>query len=118
MENLPVGPFQTEAEARTHPAVRAVYEAMRASSGRGAMHDGGEAMITAACQAAGIEVGEYDARIVRWLAGFEPQACAVVAGLVARAAAAARPGPHAVVFDLAADDQGNTYFVLTEALED
>ncbi|MGH3246520.1 MAG: hypothetical protein ACRDOI_09945 [Trebonia sp.] len=115
MENLPSGPFDTEDQARTHPAVRAVYDAMRASTRRGEMGDSGEAMILAACDRAGVELGKYDARIVRWLAGFEPQACAVVAGLVARAAHAGTPGPHAVTFDLI--DGSETYFVLSEALE-
>ena len=92
MENLPAGPFETEGAARTHPAVRAVYEAMRATDRRGVMPDLGEAMMTGACERAGVTLGAYDARILRWLAGFEPQACAVIAGLIARAHAAGAAG--------------------------
>jgi hypothetical protein len=84
--NAPHGPYETEDEARTDPAVRAVYDAMRATTRRGVMTDHSEALITGACEAAGVELGAYDARIVRWLAGFEPQACAVIAGLITRAA--------------------------------
>ena len=35
-------------------------------------------------------MGAYDRRILAWLAGFEPQTCAVVAGLITRANAGAR----------------------------
>ncbi len=45
------------------------------------------AMLTDACAAAGVELGAYDRRILRWLAGWEPTTCAVVAGIIARAAA-------------------------------
>lgn len=33
-------------------------------------------------------VGAFDARILAWLAGWEPETCAVIAGLVTRAHAA------------------------------
>ena len=46
------------------------------------------AMLTAACQAAGIELGEHDSRILGWLAGFEDSTCAVVAGWITRASEA------------------------------
>jgi hypothetical protein len=42
----------------------------------------------------------------------------VVAGLVARAVAAVRPGPRCVTFDLTNDHHAEMYFVLTQALED
>jgi len=95
----PLGPFDSEDQARTHPAVRAVYEAMR-DGPRGVMQVSGEAMMLDACDRAGVTPGKYDARIIRWLAGFEPQTCAVIAGLIARAhadGAAEQPdeGQHA-----------------------
>jgi len=43
--------------------------------------------------------------------------CAVVAGLVARAISADRPGPRCVTFDLTRDHHAEMYFVLTHALE-
>jgi hypothetical protein len=44
--------------------------------------------------------------------------CAVVAGLVARAVSADRPGPRCVTFDLTSDHHAEMYFVLIQALED
>ena len=38
-----------------------------------------------ACEAAGADLGAYDARVLDWLAGFEDAMCAVVAGLITRA---------------------------------
>jgi hypothetical protein len=81
----PLGPFETELDAIRHPAVQAIYAAMRASTRRGVMAEEGRRMLAEACEAAGVELGAYDHRIILWLAGFEPAACAVVAGLIARA---------------------------------
>lgn len=64
------------------------------------------------------ELGAYDRQILDWLAGFEDSGCAVVAGLVARAATAARPGPRCVTFDMTNDHKAEMFFVLTQALED
>jgi hypothetical protein len=75
------GPFETEDEARMTPAVRGVYEAYRAGTGGLS----GERMMLDACEAAGVELGAYDACILRWVAGFEPQTCAVFAGFIRRA---------------------------------
>ena len=38
--------------------------------------------------AARVELGAYDHRILAWLSGWEPQVCAVVAGMILRAYAA------------------------------
>ena len=38
--------------------------------------------LTAACEAAGVELGEYDLQTMRWLAGFEPQQAQVLADIV------------------------------------
>jgi hypothetical protein len=80
-------PLETEDQARELPAVRAVYAAFRAGPGVGHMAPHNERMLVAACYAAGVELGAYDRRILAWLAGWEPQTCAVVAGLITRAAA-------------------------------
>jgi hypothetical protein len=48
-------------------------------------------MLFRACERAGVDLGgpaSYDRTILAWLANGEPQACAVVAGLITRAAAA------------------------------
>ena len=75
------GPFQTEDEARMTPAVRAVHEAYRDAEGSLS----GTPLILAACEAAGVELGAYDARIAAWAGNWEPHVCAVFAGLIARA---------------------------------
>jgi len=80
------GPFETEAEVRALPAVRAVYDAFRAGPGVRKMAPHNARMITDACDDAGVTLGAYDRRIVEWLAGFEPETCAVITGLISRAA--------------------------------
>ncbi|HUY45622.1 MAG TPA: hypothetical protein VMV92_07835 [Streptosporangiaceae bacterium] len=40
------------------------------------------------CERAGVTLGAFDARILAWLAGWEPETCAVLVGLVTRAHAA------------------------------
>lgn len=87
----PLGPFETEQEAVGSHAVRAIYDAMRAAPGSGVMAGRGHQLLEKACEAADVEVGTYDRRILVWLAGFEPQAGAVIAGLIARACHAPRP---------------------------
>jgi hypothetical protein len=42
--------------------------------------------LTDACEAAGVELGEYDRRVVAWMARFEPQSCQAVAEIIRRAA--------------------------------
>ena len=79
------GPFETESEVRHTSAVRAVYEAFRAAPGQGRMQAPNHRMLEEACEAAGVELGAYDHRILLWLAGWEPATCAVVAGLITRA---------------------------------
>jgi len=81
------GPFETEAQARELPAVQAVYDAFDADPGAGKMTPHNARMLIEACSAAGVVTGAHDRRILRWLAVFEPETCAVIAGLVARAAA-------------------------------
>jgi hypothetical protein len=81
------GPFESEREARESEAVQAVWTAWRAGPGVGKMAAPNLAMLAAACEAAGVQVGAYDQRILAWLSGWEPQTCAVIAGLITRAAA-------------------------------
>jgi hypothetical protein len=86
------GPYETEREVRELPAVRAIYEAARASHRRGVLSEGNHRMLCEALTAVGVELGGYDHRIVIWLAGWEPQTCAVVAGLITRARVAGQGG--------------------------
>jgi hypothetical protein len=84
------GPFETEGQALATPTVRAVYGAYEA--GITSLRDGAADLLLSACEEAGVTLGHYDRRILVWLAGFEPQAAAVVAGVIARAAVAAPRG--------------------------
>jgi hypothetical protein len=88
------GPYETSDEVRRLPAVRAVYDTMHVAPGRGAGKDECERLLRDACEEAGVTLGAYDARIIRWLANWDPETCAVVAGWVTRAfeaGKAARP---------------------------
>ena len=83
-----LGPFETEREAREVPAVRAVYDAFDAAPGVGKMAPHNYLMLVRACEAAGTDLGSassYDRQILAWLSGWEPQTCAVIAGLISRA---------------------------------
>jgi hypothetical protein len=112
--NLHNGPFETEREARA-----AAHQVVRPEYFWSILHQPQNLLILQrACETAGVELGVYDRRILDWLSGFEDSVCAVVAGLVARAAAAARPGPRCVTFDLTSDHHAEMYFVLIQALED
>lgn len=57
---------------------------------------------------AGVQLGDWDKRIVEWLADWEPSTVAVVSGLITRARATALPrADHATI--LAALDQAADY---------
>jgi hypothetical protein len=90
------GPYETEQQVRELPAVRAIYDAMHASHRPPHLCPIGDErnhrLLCEALSAAGVELGAYDHRIISWLAGWEPQAVAVVCGLISRAAAAGRAG--------------------------
>ncbi len=83
-----VGPFDTEQQARELPEVRAVYAAFRADPGVGKMGPSNHRLLCEALAAAGVELGAYDHRIALWLANWEPQTVAVIAGWVTRASQA------------------------------
>jgi hypothetical protein len=80
------GPFETETDAAEVAEVRAVRAAWRADPGVGKMAPHNLRMMLDAIGAAGVQVGAYDVRILEWLANYEPETCAVVAGLITRAA--------------------------------
>jgi len=67
------GPFETEAEAR------------QASSYRPGCDISAGNMADLLAAASGRELGAYDRRIIAWLAMWEPEAVAVVCGLIGRA---------------------------------
>jgi hypothetical protein len=80
------GPVETERDALQLPQVQDIYDAARATRGRrSVMAECSHQMLCEALAAAGVELGAYDHRIVTWLAGYEPQAVAVIAGWIERA---------------------------------
>jgi hypothetical protein len=79
-----VGPFETESEARD-----AALAEVQPRPGWSILSSGQNfELLTDACDRAGVVLGAYDRRILGWLAGFEDSTCAVVAGLIDRAAEA------------------------------
>ena len=79
-------PYETQRQARAD--VAGVYAQHGRSSRRGGMDEANLVYLRAACEQAGVALGAFDTRILAWLAGWEPETCAVVAGLVTRAYAA------------------------------
>ena len=75
------GPYETE--RRAADAARHIYDS---PPGTGAWGDGNHRLLEDACGAAGVQLGAYDHRILLWLAGWEPSTCAVIAGIITRAA--------------------------------
>jgi hypothetical protein len=88
--------------------VRAVYDVFDADPGVGRMAPHNERVLRESCAAAGVALGAFDARIVSWLAGWEPETCAVIAGLISRAYAAGRCGQAAGVEPCGADLAGSS----------
>ncbi len=41
--------------------------------------------LAGACERAEVILGSFDARILAWLANYEPETCAAIAGLISRA---------------------------------
>ena len=47
-----------------------------------------EALLERVCEMAGVELGTYDRRVLRWAAGYEDSLCGAIAGVILRAYAA------------------------------
>jgi hypothetical protein len=102
--NTPRGPFETEAQAAA--AAEPMFARIRrADPGRGAMTDqvraarlGAKvAYVTDTLTAAGVELGQHDEHIARWIAHmWDPETTVVVLDWVLRAHAAASTGPARV----------------------
>ena len=80
------GPYETSRQAAD--SVRHILDS---PPGTGAWGDSCHRLMEDACTAAGVELGAFDHRILLWLAGWEPQTCAVIAGLIGRAHQASAP---------------------------
>jgi hypothetical protein len=80
------GPFETEREAREAAQQYTGPPGASLTGPPGQLATANLAMLTDAVNAAGLELGTWDWRILNWLAGYEPATCAVIAGLITRAA--------------------------------
>lgn len=78
------GPYERAADTR--PVTAPIYAAFSADPGAGKMAPHNLRLMLDAISAAGVELGAYDRQVVEWLAGWEPSTCAVLAGLITRAA--------------------------------
>jgi hypothetical protein len=96
------GPYETEREARE--AARHILDSPAAALSA----QGNRQLLEESCTAAGVTLGACDHRILLWLAGWEPSTCAVVAGLITRAAAG-RLAPAQLSTVLAAPDDAATF---------
>jgi hypothetical protein len=96
-------PFQTEQEARTF----ALDFGGPPEEGWAILSSAqNAAMLTRACEVAGVPLGAYDKRILDWLGGFEDSVCGVIAGLIVRAAAGERAAIQQLARDCGATGRG------------
>lgn len=77
------GPYENERQARAD--VAGIYAECDRSYRRGVMGEANLAYLRHACERAGVTLAAYDSQILAWLAGWEPETCAVITGLVTRA---------------------------------
>jgi len=89
------GPYRNETEACVEPMPRAVAElfaAGRVRSGDPEQVVGDTILrhVDAACENAGVELGEFDRRKLSWLADVDTAVVQVVIGLITRAHEAGR----------------------------
>lgn len=90
------GPYDTEQEARA-----GAHRVVAREPGRSILTPGGNHELLARALAdAGVELGDYDRRILSWMAGWSDAVCAVVAGWIARAARERKERPSAPVSPL------------------
>lgn len=110
------GPFESDDEVRALPEVAAIYEAYDHGFGTGNLS--GAPLITAACDAAGVAIGAYDARTIEWMGNWEPHTCAVFAGLIRRAHESGKAaGPDGAVTEWGACRRGEAAPFVSEADE-
>jgi hypothetical protein len=84
------GPYETREQVRDRNEARAAWAAWHADPEPGKMAPHLHRMLDEACAAARDELGAYDHRILTWMAGWEAETVAVIAGIIRRAAAGGR----------------------------
>lgn len=83
----PRGPFDSEQQARA-----AAHQIVAPEPGWSILRAAGNReLLRRAITDAGVATGAYDDRVIDWLSGYEDSICAVIAGLVARAAEGGDP---------------------------
>jgi hypothetical protein len=85
---LKTAPYETKRQARA-----GVYAARERSNQRGVMGEANLACLREACNRTDVTLSAFDTRILARLAGWEPETCAVVAGLITHAYAAGLNAP-------------------------
>jgi hypothetical protein len=86
-----LGPFDTDREVRQHPAIAPIIDSLMPrfeAEPRAALAGAGELsrkLLVDALVHAGVELGDYDRAIIRWLSKWETEPVAVVAGWIQRA---------------------------------
>jgi len=85
-----MGPYETEAEALAGPLYAEVHVLRETGRGSGELRgqvvrDAQLRHLMAACEAAGVELGAHDRRILGWLAGYETSTVQVIIGIITRA---------------------------------
>lgn len=81
------GPYETERDTYDSPLHRDVQALTPA---RGVHEPVIQLHLLRACRDAGVDIGDYDLRVLSWLARGETNAAQVVIGLISRAYAAGR----------------------------
>ena len=82
----PIGPFATAAAARA-----AAHRIIPPDDDRSILsEDQNQQLLDRVCDAAGVDPGVYDTRVLGWIAGYEDSLCGSVAGMILRAHAAGR----------------------------
>ncbi len=79
------GPFDDEGQVLATRAAAALRAAFDAHPGAGAGDPERLKLLTGACEAAGVDLGDYDIRLLRWLARYENTTCVQLAGMIHRA---------------------------------
>lgn len=79
-------PLESEAQARTLPAVEAAYAAADRDRRRGVLGEQNHRLLCAALSSAGVELGHYDHRKVMWVASWEPELAGTIARWIGEAA--------------------------------
>lgn len=77
------GPYATERDV--YPETRPLYETARTSRDFCSLTSLNRARLLTTCAENGVRLGEFDHRILAWLAGFEPETCQVIADIIRRA---------------------------------